>query len=411
MITEKLISTIDSNSQLFSRFANELVDSFNNTNDFTLEQLENGILLNFNILDRETKKKINPILKLASVEDAQELVDICEEVYAGTYPYKEYTDVDAIRQKIKSSNYHFFLFKDVNGNSMGCFKYCLDFEQKRGYLGGFMVRRKYQGRVDVVKAMISMAVVMISKYGDEIMLWYCENRTAHVKSQYSFLKCGLRPIAFYPNKDIFFDNVESDLMQILYDKKVLNGSRCPKTPIIIPEAVDCFHFSDRVYNLGSMQISTPNIVLNPLKLASLTKNLTIKVNRDKYGYENISMSFTGSRSYFKFLYTPTVKNFEKAEYQVSSLEELFVFIQEYKKMARQKGVRYMEIFVSAYKPAHQRLFSDIGFVPRGYIPSWQYIEKVFEDHILFNLAEGEIDPNIQLIDEAGELLEILDLCN
>ena len=412
MITRQLISTKEYfYSQLNIKFANEITGSFKGAKDFSLEQLESGVFLNFNILKDSPNRKINPILKLADIEDAQELADICKEVYEGTYPYKEYMDVNAIRQKIKSDNYHFFLFKDIKDNTMGCLKYYLDFEKKRGYLGGFMVRKKYRSRVDVVKAMIGMAVVMISKYGNEIMMWYCENRTAHAKSQYSFLMCGLAPIAFYPNKDIFFNKVESDLMQILYDERALRIFRSSKVPTIIPEVIDCFNFANKKYNLGPVQISHPTIYLDSFSLADLKEHLKININKDKYGYEDIIFLFENSDSYFKFLYTPTVKNFEKAEYQVSSLEELFVFIQEYKKLARKKGVRYMEIFVSAYNPTHQRLFSDIGFIPRGYVPSWKLINKsgTLHDNILFSLNEGGISPKIQLIDEAVELLEILSL--
>ena len=71
----------------------------------------------------------------------------------------------------------------------------------------------------------------------------------------------------------------------------------------------------------------------------------------------------------------------------------------------------MEVFVSAYKPDHQKIFLEAGLSPRGYIPSWNYNQKknVFEDCILFNKFEGKIDKNIQLIPEGKELLNSLKL--
>ena len=123
------------------------------------------------------------------------------------------------------------------------------------------------------------------------------------------------------------------------------------------------------------------------------------------------LSIKRSGAYFKFLHTPQVKNVEKIEYKVNNLEELFVFLQEFKKVIRKLKVRYYEVYVSAYEPFHQGLFRSEGFIPRGYIPSWKYNpeNEKFEDYVLFNCYEGEIDENIQLIPEGKELFKILSL--
>ena len=76
----------------------------------------------------------------------------------------------------------------------------------------------------------------------------------------------------------------------------------------------------------------------------------------------------GTESYFKFLYTPQVQNFEKTEYSVNNLEELYVFVQDFKKLARLLKVRYCEAFISAYDVEHQSIFYNAGLNPRGYIP-------------------------------------------
>jgi hypothetical protein len=137
------------------------------------------------------------------------------------------------------------------------------------------------------------------------------------------------------------------------------------------------------------------------------------VIRDKFGYEIIKFSLPNSNSYFEFLYTPQVRNFEKTKYYVNSLEELYVFVKEFIRMGGQLGIRYCEAFISAYNPTHQQIFHNAGLFPRGYVPSWEFNkeEKVFEDRILFNWFEGKIDRNIQLIDEGKELLTCLSLNN
>jgi len=251
---------------------------------------------------------------------------------------------------------------------------------------------------------------MLSLYEDDILVWYVENRTAHSKSQYAMWACGISAIAFYPNKDVFMGEIESDLMQVFYDPRALNGNRKDDIPKIIPEVDKCYSYADKRYLLGDKIIEVPDINLDDSLLVSLKNKLLRKEIVDKYGYETITLSYKGSDSYFRFLHTPFVQNFEKTEYKVSSNEELFVFVQEFIKTGRAKKIRYCEVFVSAYKSEHQQIFFDAGLSPRGYVPSWTHSRKgYFKDHILFNYFDGQISGNIQLIDEGINLIECLGL--
>jgi hypothetical protein len=93
------------------------------------------------------------------------------------------------------------------------------------------------------------------------------------------------------------------------------------------------------------------------------------------------------------------------------MEELFVFVEEFLKCKKELGVRYCEVFISAYKPEHQQIFYDAGFKPRGYIPSWEYSTKKsgFKDSVLFSIFEGTINDDIQLIAQGYELVQTLGL--
>ncbi len=66
-----------------------------------------------------------------------------------------------------------------------------------------------------------------------------------------------------------------------------------------------------------------------------------------------------------------------------------------------------EAFISAYEPYHQAIFRNAGLIPRGYIPGWKYNSqnKKFEDHVLFNQYQGNIDAEIQLIPDGNALLK------
>ncbi|TFG06498.1 MAG: hypothetical protein EU539_07500 [Promethearchaeota archaeon] len=395
--------------KLENLFCDTINDFLKNFKGLINNDIENGIELKFDLKTGSYHKKIFPKIINATPDHAKEIVEIYKDAYNGTYPYKEMEDISAIKHMIESDNFRWFIFKDEFDNTAGCFTYQLDFNQKRGYMRGFILKKKYFGTIDVVKTTIGCMIGIWSTYRDQIYVWYAENRTAHAKAQHMAKTCGIMPIAFFPNKDVFMNNIESDIMHVIYNKKALNELRTKKPPKIIPEVAACFLYSDERYALGKVEFDLPSLQLDSIKLTKLKENLVKRVEKDRFGYEMINLSFKNSNSYFKFLYTPQVQNFEKTKYKVDNLEELFVFTMELKNLVRSYNARYCECFVSAYEPEHQKIFLDIGFKPRGYVPGWNYNEETntFEDCVVFNYFEGKIDSQIELIKESEDLLKAL----
>jgi len=411
MLSEKILTTENTTvslNELFPSNTTQFIKPFEQVVD---PDINRGICLDFELSGREQKQKISPILRLARPEDAEKLVGIYTELYNGTYPYKEMEDVEEVRKLIHDPNVQWLVYQDSSYNIAGCITFVLDFGNKRGYIRGFMLKKEYQGIIDITKAMIGSMLGMIHKFKNQIYTWYVENRTAHAKSQYSMCVCGIAPIGFYPNKDIFLGKIESDLMQILYDSRALEKYRASEIPSILPQVEPCYLYSDERYNLGRYHIKDPGEFLNQFKIEEIRSTISKTIVKDKFGYETIRFTIKGADSYFEFLYTPQVQNFEKTKYHVHNLEELYVFVQEFIKCKNELEVRYCEVFVSAYKPEHQKLFYEAGLSPRGYIPSWEFNNQknVFEDNILFNWFDGDISEDIQLIEEGKGLLGILGL--
>ncbi len=400
--SEKTVALED----LFPNFTHEFLEPFK---EIVGDKIKLDLHLDFQIKGRKHAHKINPILRLARPEDAEKIIEIYKELYDGTYPYKEMEDVHEVRKMIEDPKVQWIIYQDPSENIAGCITFVLDFENKRGYIRGFMLRKKYQGHIDITKAMISSMLGMLHKYKNVIYVWYVENRTAHAKSQYSMYVCGISPIGFYPNKDIFCGEVESDIMQILYDEKALTSLRSREIPQLIPQVEPCFQFSCERYGLESLVIKDSKMSLDRKLVKALKKSIYGDVSKDSFGYETFTFRFHGSDSFFQFLYTPQVKNFEKVKYKVESREELHVFAKEFLKCKKELSVRYCEVFVSAYNRDHQQIFWDVGFKPRGYIPSWEYsnTESMFKDSILFSIFDGKISGDIQLIDQGYKLIEML----
>jgi len=409
MISDKTYaeSTV-SLQELFPSYTKQFLEPFENIMEPVFHKYMH---LPFKIVDRKHSHKVSPILRFARPEDAHEIVEIYKELYKKTYPYKEMQDEQEVRRMIKDPSIQWIIYQDPSFNIAGCITFVLDFNNSRGYIRGFMLRERYQGYIDITKAMIGSMLGMLHKYKDIILTWYVENRTFHSKSQYSMWVCGIAPVGFYPNKDVFLGEVESDLMQVLYDEKVLREYRSHDIPRVISVVEPCYQYSEERYNLGTYMVITPELELDRVKIQKLKNQLKKQVSKDKFGYETIRFTIEGSDSFFEFVYTPQVQNFEHTHYNVKSNEELSAFIQEFKNSGKELGIRYCEVFVSAYKPDHQQLFYDAGLKPRGYVPSWMFNAEtdVFEDHILFNMFEGTINDNIQLIDEGIELLQVLEL--
>lgn len=242
---------------------------------------------------------------------------------------------------------------------------------------------------------------MFRKYRKKILIWYTETLTNHAKAQYVCKRCYIEPLGFFPNKDLFCNKIESEFLQVAYDKKVLKQYRIDKIPKIILEVIKCFMYSSLKYDLISVDFVEPKINLNLKETLDLKKKLNHNKKKDKHGYIEIFFSFNNSNSYFKFLYNPKLKNIVNIKYEVNNLEELSVFLRKLREFIIIKYIRYCECYVSAYNPSHQRLFSLFEFNPRGYIPCWKFNKDsgFFEDQILFNFFNGEISDTIECLKE------------
>ncbi|MFW9826723.1 MAG: hypothetical protein ACFFEY_03775, partial [Candidatus Thorarchaeota archaeon] len=184
-------NSVISLQELFPISTDQFIKPFENVID---PDIHKEMCLDFELFGREKKEKVNPILRLARLEDAEELIAIYKELYNDTYPYKEMTDVREVQKMLQDPNIQWIVYQDPSYNIAGCITFVLDFENMRGYIRGFMLRKKYQGVVDITKAMIGSMIGMIHKFRDKIYIWYVENRTAHSKSQYSMWVCGIAPI-------------------------------------------------------------------------------------------------------------------------------------------------------------------------------------------------------------------------
>ncbi len=384
----------------------EFLDKFQYLSNLDLKKILN---LDFELDFYYKSEKICPIVELAKPEDSEEIANIFKEIYRGTYPYKHLEDIESIKDMIIHPDYEWFIFKSPANEIVGCFGADLEFNEKRAFLHGFMIKKQYHKTIDIFKAFIGCIIYLWRKYKEKIMLWYGEMRTNEAISQFFTSLIGMKPIAFLPNKDIFFNKVESDILHIIFNKNLLKEYRSDKKPKIIRQVLNCYSYSNRRYQLGLPIVENPKLTLDRNKIKDIKVIVDRKTKEDKFGFQKIRFFIKNKDSYFKFFLNPYSKNIEKIEYNIEDLEELYVFIEKLKEIIEDMDFNYSECFVSSYKPSHQKLFYNAGFIPRGYVPSWKYNKENdrFEDKIVFNYFKGVIDKNIKIIPETNELLDNL----
>ncbi|MFX1446074.1 MAG: hypothetical protein ACFFHV_21910, partial [Promethearchaeota archaeon] len=209
--------------------------------------IENLFQLDFQLKKKRNSQKIKTTLQIAESEDAEIITSLFKEVYRGTYPYKKMEDEEEVRRMIQDNNHSWLIFKADSTKNVGCFGADLDFKNKKGVLYGFLIKKSYWKIVDTLKAFAASLIYFWTYYKEKILVWSGEVRTNDTTAQFGTSLCGLKPIAFFPNKDIFFDHIESDFLITSYDERVFAHYRCAETTKIIRQILNSYTYSNQRY--------------------------------------------------------------------------------------------------------------------------------------------------------------------
>lgn len=354
-------------------------------------------------------QKFVPSIQLASMEDAEEISQIFKKVYLGTYSYKELEDEKEIQRMILDPNFYWIVFKLNSTKIIGCIGFHIDLENKSGTFHGLVFKKKYQGLTDLVDLLIACLYSILKIYEKKILVWSCEIRSAHTKSQYSAMFLNLQPIAFLPNKDLFYNREESEILYVLYDEDALDLYRSPEFPVIHHQILNSYAYSLKKFHIGNPIIDNSfDLIFDKQEINSLNERFISKTEKDRYGNEHVSFMLKGSLSNLSFFYNKAISNIEHTIYKVASKEELLFFLKKLKVFIKSNNIRYCECFVSAYNPIYQIIFLKEGFDVYGYIPAFKYDrgDQKFKDQIVFVYQQGDINKeNLRLLSEPKNLLK------
>ena len=383
---------------------NDFLISFDNFNGLDFEQ---GIIFD----DSSKPDKIIPSIQIATLQDARAIARIFREIYSGTYSYKEMENENAIRKMIKDPSFYWIVYKINSGEVIGCTGFHVDLPHKSGTIHGFAIKKEYQGLTDLGKLSLACLYSFLKKYEKKVLVWSCEVRTGHTKSQYMGRILGLLPIAFLPNKDLFFLREESQFIYILYDEEALSKYRSMIIPRIHFKVMRSYLYAQEKLNLETpMANNHLNESYDESELNLIRKNIIRQYKSTEFGNQIITITIKGRQSYFRFFHNRYINNIEQTDYKITKKEELKAFLEEVTKLINDLKIRYFEAFVSAYDSVEQTLFLEAGFQPFGYIPAYKFNPEMnlFEDLVLFIFYDKKVNlKNLKMLTEPREFLKTI----
>lgn len=384
----------------------DYITFFENTYGKVEDYVNHVDFLNQN--EKELFPEMDLVISIAEPKDAPEIKRIIKETYKGTYPYKKIEDEKELSKLIESEAHTWFIFK-VEDRVIGTLGYTFDFKNKKGKSYGLILKKEFHGKISIKNIVLICMIYIYKTYKGKILKYFGESRTKHHKGQVIGNNCGLKPIAFFPNKDNLLNEPESSFLHVIYDSILIEKYRTREIPQIIPEIVDFYLFSDMKYGLGRPIITDYNLNIDINAEKKILENLKIVKESKKFGIFVYKLFLENTNSYFRIEYDNINKNVENCTYRVNNIEELNCFLKEIVKIVVNLNVRYIEIFVSAYQPGDQKVFFENNFKPCGYIPSYFLNEKngEFEDAVIFYWFKGEI----KFLESAPENLEFLEETN
>lgn len=400
IITQIPIQTVLPMKMEVRAFA-DIDDFYNNWNDNLMRRTIGGSV---------TQKSLTTDLVTPStMEEAQAIVQIYQEIYQGTYPFAEMLDANWIFAKFSDSTYNWGLFisKDTH-DIIGCWTFVLDYDSATAYMRGLMVRPQFQKKFNLRELCGEMLWSAVDKLQNKIFKWYCEARTAHSKTQFLMSLMGSHLMGLYLNKDYFYGVKESDAMMVCYSRDMMYKTRTAPASLI-PEVQHLFTHAKKVYGLDNVPLSNITISLDHAKVQTILRELDLCTTRDDHNYVSFRIFHPPTQSGLEGIYTPSVKNIEKVKIHAQTPEmrsALLLYLSIYTKTL---GVEYVEIQQSASDLSAQRLMVDWGFKPFAYLPGWMAnAYNKFDDVIVFGWTKIIPDfATLQLIPEGLTFLSNL----
>lgn len=290
-------------------------------------------------LDLTPKKRIVPpyFSNPSTYEEAEAIVKIYNAVYQDTFPYLEMLDPAFVYASFKDPGYYWGIFKTVKRNKIiGCYTVTVDHETRTEYLSGLNVHPSYQAKVGIREMASAVMRNFLEDHIDEIDKWYIEARTAHSIVQYLGRTGDLHPYALLLEKDIFFNQRESDAFLLSFRRHIYETGR--EFPKGLPAPL--LPFYDHANKM--MERSAPVEIIQladntfPTDFARI-KELKVNITTDEYQYSHFVIFDEQTGDAIQGFFTPSVKTVKKIKFQLTDPQLVGIMLAKFHEVAWSLG--------------------------------------------------------------------------
>ncbi len=299
-------------------------------------------------------------LRLARPGDAAAIQNIYQEVYRGTYTYREYTDAAYLAKDMTSGHANWYVIQDASdhGEIAGCVSATVDIEHWRAYSRGMMMRPAWQGRGGASRLFGDAFQDLLKSFEGHIRFLWSETRADSPKPQAVCETIGLQPCGVLPGKDVFFGRRETPVLMAIYSSSTWKSRNTSVK--LIPELVPLYE-AIRAMNRPMRKDELQVVELTPPVKIRCKAVVDVAPFEKQFGYTTYIFTCEKSGESLSINVNRQCMNAEGMELhcsKASTARALLAFALGY---LRGKGVLYMEGYCPATKPLLQEAFLSAGF--------------------------------------------------
>ncbi|MHA1145360.1 MAG: GNAT family N-acetyltransferase [Candidatus Helarchaeota archaeon] len=320
----------------------------------------------------------------ARPKEAREVMKLYEIIYEGTYPYHEVFDHKWLIQQMNHPDNVFFTIVDHStGKVVGTTLFQMNLYHQRAYGRGGLIHPDYMG-YGLGSALLGKAYEKIIFHSrDFIKIYFTEGRTAHVKIQKISENNGCKPIGFFINKDLYYNERETDILLAMMSADILRSRR--QNPQIHPTFKSMYEVIRRFFRL-----ETAKYMDIPVSSKMDTYNDMFEARKDSSGYIHVNFKIM-PRSFLQFKINTNTKVAEDAYFQVQDPSEFRYLLNEAISFFRKANVQYFEMYMPVTQPEYQAIAAQLGFIATGYFPGWQRVGNERIDHLILTWLAPNYD--------------------
>ena len=365
------------------------------------------------------------LVRRAREEDIEEIRQIFMAAYGPHYPYRNFYDERWLKRALYNDDLVMVVAEDrstgaVLGTGSVVFNIGV-YSDLVGEFGRLAVHEDARGR-GIAKAIMARRIELVER---RLHLALVENRTHHPYSQMISQDFGFVPVGFMPIKHKFQDHVRESVATFarLFGPAVSLRRNHPR---LIPEVAPLAHMA--MSNLGlesdiivddaaGPYVRDDDFEVDELQAQGMPQLLRIARGRSRerhvfgpmqlsYGFFKIatndanylvarrpgSSSVAGAIGYIHDKCEDNIRVFELITATDQVVHHLFGRLLA---TARQLGVEYIEIEVSAFNSSLQRSLLELDFLPAAYLPAMVFHEVERLDvvkmvHLLTTTSQDDI---------------------